>query len=439
MLPLLLEQLRSTDPAQRRAAIIELVRLGDRAALPALAEIYRNDPDPALRDLALKGGRALRKTEAAASSEPLVTYGGPIEEPAPAPASDDLTITYQESEYDNWLKSQQPPPPVSEAKRKEAMALFNQSLDMNVRGRNKQAREVLRRALALDPGLGEETLVRNLAADLMSMPGDSAIAHLVAGGVPAESITSDEKRKNSDDDDISVSWVGLLGNLSLYGVVNGVMVFLTLVLGIGALNGLLDTYMNQIAAPGTPDAEVLNTFRQFTAAGGVGVAAVIGVADGILTVLALLLFTSFIHIIATTIMGGYGSYSVMLNRSIFPGIIAVFASTAVYVLVGVLVASSGELDSGWTRYNDLSQLSNLVSLLLAVWISRVTADVYHISISQGCITHVLIYALIFLLIACGTFALLSSLSSQFESALFQQMTQNPGMFQVTPGPGRIGP
>src|SRR5687768_8648079 len=68
--------LKSDDPQKRRQAIVALGKSGDQRALKPLAETYKNDSDPQLRELALKAGRHLRKE--LAGSEP---------EPEPAPAS----------------------------------------------------------------------------------------------------------------------------------------------------------------------------------------------------------------------------------------------------------------------------------------------------------------------------------------------------------------
>src|SRR4051812_29522372 len=47
-----LERLTSTDPAVRAAAIRELAPSNDPRAVAALKQIFENDPDPNLRELA---------------------------------------------------------------------------------------------------------------------------------------------------------------------------------------------------------------------------------------------------------------------------------------------------------------------------------------------------------------------------------------------------
>ena len=56
-----IQQLKSPDPEQRRQAIVALANTRDPAALAPLAAIYRGDPEPALREMALKAGRYIRQ------------------------------------------------------------------------------------------------------------------------------------------------------------------------------------------------------------------------------------------------------------------------------------------------------------------------------------------------------------------------------------------
>lgn len=65
-----LAQLHSPDPLQRRQAIIALGRAKDPRALSALAEVYRTDPVPELREMALKAGRYIKQQAQPAAPPP---------------------------------------------------------------------------------------------------------------------------------------------------------------------------------------------------------------------------------------------------------------------------------------------------------------------------------------------------------------------------------
>lgn len=70
---------QSADAAKRREAIIGFGTLGDARALRYLAQVYKTDSDPALRELAAKAGRHIQKLQQSGVSAP------PPQAPAPAP------------------------------------------------------------------------------------------------------------------------------------------------------------------------------------------------------------------------------------------------------------------------------------------------------------------------------------------------------------------
>lgn len=82
-----MQQVRSTDPNVRREAIINMGKLGDARALSHLAQVYKTDPDPALRDLAAKAGRHIQRLqkEAQGNAAPNPVASPPAPPPAPPP------------------------------------------------------------------------------------------------------------------------------------------------------------------------------------------------------------------------------------------------------------------------------------------------------------------------------------------------------------------
>src|SRR5258707_11294646 len=83
-----LEQLASPDVSERRQAIIAFGKPADPRALAPLANIYKNDPDPSLRELALKAGRYLKGLTASVPS-------ASAPEPAPVQAAVTKTSTIE--------------------------------------------------------------------------------------------------------------------------------------------------------------------------------------------------------------------------------------------------------------------------------------------------------------------------------------------------------
>ncbi len=72
-----LQKFESPDPAVRRQAILDAGRSGDRRALPYLMNIYKTDPDPVMRELALKAGRRIKSLIEQTGQVPAVQPGQP--------------------------------------------------------------------------------------------------------------------------------------------------------------------------------------------------------------------------------------------------------------------------------------------------------------------------------------------------------------------------
>lgn len=61
--PIIFQSLKSRDPEERKKGVIALGRVKDREAWRYLATIYKNDPDPLVRDLALQAGKYIKHME----------------------------------------------------------------------------------------------------------------------------------------------------------------------------------------------------------------------------------------------------------------------------------------------------------------------------------------------------------------------------------------
>src|SRR5258708_5964982 len=77
-----IQQLSSQDVETRRLAIIALGNSADQRAMAALANVYKTDPDPELRDLALKAGRHIKRTTTGSMQ---VVQAAPTQPTAPPP------------------------------------------------------------------------------------------------------------------------------------------------------------------------------------------------------------------------------------------------------------------------------------------------------------------------------------------------------------------
>lgn len=211
----LIAQLRSPDANTRKQAIIELGRSLDERALPALKYIYQNDPVPALRELALKAGKHIRKNAAAApapaqdaysydgggyDSGPTYDsgsdYGGSYDQ-EPAPVYDAYSgSTYgaddsYEEAYDNeWRDASRlgddvysgsavgEQVSVSAADKDRAKQHASQAFQQHMDGNTDKAANLLGKALDINPNLLYDQPTQNLAAEITKLPPEEAIAVL---------------------------------------------------------------------------------------------------------------------------------------------------------------------------------------------------------------------------------------------------------------------
>lgn len=203
-----LTMLQSSDVNQRKQAIIALGKSGDKLALSPLAKIYRTDPDPALRELALKAGRHIQKQLGGASSTQTQTTFAvpssgttPQESPAFLSAGSGAAVP---SEVPDWMQKMgsevQVPKKVTDRDRQRARSLKDRALDAQLRGEMEKVVDLLAEAIDLNPELERDTIVIGLLAQATGMDGEQAIKELKR--LSAEDAAAGKKRKKTSD----MSW-----------------------------------------------------------------------------------------------------------------------------------------------------------------------------------------------------------------------------------------
>lgn len=128
----ILAQLRSLDPGVRRNAIVVLGRSLESEALAPLEVVYRTDPNPELRALALKAIQYIEQNQQ-------------VSLPSPSQAVD-----------------------VSPDAARRAKQAFSQALDAHIAGDQSRAQKELSYALSINPYLAEDEMFINLAGQVMN-------------------------------------------------------------------------------------------------------------------------------------------------------------------------------------------------------------------------------------------------------------------------------
>jgi len=155
--PRIFEFLKSRDPEERKRAVKALAQIPTAESLRYLATIYKKDPDPTVRELAIKAGQHVKKLQAA---------GGWMN----SAGTDENAV---EEEYTPRYE-------VSAVDQQQAKGLMDKALDAVVQGNYERAEGFARKAFNLNPNLQFDSYYAGVAADIMGMEADDAIEALLS-------------------------------------------------------------------------------------------------------------------------------------------------------------------------------------------------------------------------------------------------------------------
>lgn len=397
-----LAQLKSADAAERRRAIISLGKLGNFSAMPALAEIYRTDPDPELRELARKAGVVIRQRNPNMSGADIAAPSSPppasspqtpaaftvslddvpesvmkpyrasddIEEPdldllvgqvtaaagiagasvrgldaleapkAPRTAADDI-----EAE----LKGHGPVAGreynVPREERERAKAAIESALTLQMRGENAKALKLLTEALSLDPNLINDHYFASIAASVTGLDGNGALRVIIDKGQRSSFVKNAEQTKKQQRKEKHLTearqndWNAVGFELFIYFLIMMFgPIFLVLVIA-QSLGGLFGDYTGNSAFMATLPPEIVN----FTTIAAIplvlgGLTAAIG------SVVGLFIQGGFIHLISVGVLGGKGTFPNMLTLMlrVYNRWIPILY-LLIYVTIAVLFISQGSI------------------------------------------------------------------------------------------------
>ena len=148
--PRIFQFLKSDDPEERKKGIKALARTGDREALRYLATIYKEDPEPDVRDLALKAGQHIKNMG----------------------TKDEWTGT---GDFRATAEMAIPKAAVPEGDVKTSKQMMEQALQLGMGSNFEKAEALVRKAFELNPNLQYESYFRSIASDVMGMDADAAM------------------------------------------------------------------------------------------------------------------------------------------------------------------------------------------------------------------------------------------------------------------------
>jgi hypothetical protein len=325
---LLLKQLNDPDPSVRKQAIIALGRTQDQNALPYLATVFKKDRDPELRKLAKKAGLYIRQqtTDIFPSSAQAVSGVSSSSD------NDDNDLMSSASTYYEEIELPEPEPvvEVSALNQERAKGLLQQALDANLRGNNDKAVHYFQNALKRNPNLKKESYALSLASTITAIPsGEEAIKTLLADA---------QKKKRGGGGgqaEENATWGNAFIDLLIYGLINAAVIgvclylFFALILppfselvaqqaataaqGRGAAQNTAITSASLFAGMSAPEIMVM-IMNQFSIPFTLGYSA----AYGVYSIVTMIIFYFFIHVISTAFLGGEGTYRRLVTKATLP-------------------------------------------------------------------------------------------------------------------------
>lgn len=343
----LIQQLQSPDPDQRREAIMALANTKNRAALQPLAALYRSDPDPALRDLALKAGRYIQQT------------AGPAESAEPPQEEGEPTVSKRDEEIANRL--------------------LDSATNFHIQGDPGRAVENLGRALVLNPRLAKETFVQNLIMTITGMSVQQALPVLTHPDQREQlvrKVGGRKELKRVQEHGIyadTATWNRVLIDLAVYWIAYAISSIVTVVF-------LLDTINDMLIELGymTPVDVDLDTLLAASLPSLIG-SSLINSLGGIF---GLVLQLVAIHFAAILFLGGDGTILYLFRRLVpFYTVL-----TAAFTVLFAIMLVFGSVTEVWL----------LIPLLLAAGVigafyyaAELVGEVYNFGWFTGCLSIIL--------------------------------------------------
>ncbi len=368
----LIDQLNDANPEVRRRAVIALGRTKDMTALRPLAEVFRTDPDPELRELARKAGVYIRRSQANELEQraaPPQSSGRSLAELAAAARGEDdasdiraarkieearrqreqMARRQQEDEQekpkrtpigDDGEVAEAPGArkisiedygfvrsgeyKVTPEEKARARKNVDAALALNMDGKNDKAVKALEAALKSDPNLINDGYFNSVASTVTGKDGDEAIAVLISGSQRAEIIRTHRREAKKQRIEKHMEKVsegttkGLAFEVIIYLLINAVFpAVLTLILIQGLVNFARQMIEMASAMPDLENASEVITGLE-TVAGLFNQSliltlAVTSVTSSISGLLVLVINSGVTHVVAG-MLGGRGRFIYQLTQ-----------------------------------------------------------------------------------------------------------------------------
>lgn len=458
----LLRMLKNPNPDQRKKAITELAKTKNREALTHLANVYRSDSDPEIRELARKagvyiskntpqGGAAKPKNNSAAyaydtdedeyGDEEAYDYGAAYADEDDGDSYGSYGSSYGSSslygdededddggygslsygddgEIDSYDDADdvEEEVVVSALDQERAQGLVQQALDVHMRGNNDRAIKYLAQAYTKNPRLKRDSYTSGLAATITGLPSDQAVDYIIemhGGGGGKTKRGQKSKRGGAAADD--PTWGDALVDLAIYWFVNlglyavGAILIYVLLANVTQAALTAPSASSSFNTPGMPTTQQIMDLFNATA---IPLMLLYCVAVATFSLIGLIIHYYAIHFVSIGMLGGDGTMPRLIRK------LTLFYTFTVPLLTFVVGFASGFLQA---TSPDMAGIAALVqfglSLGVSFWTSAKIGDAYEFGAGRGCAALVLSYIAIGICGCMLIWVLTSMLGSAFSQAV----------------------
>ncbi|MBN8636534.1 MAG: HEAT repeat domain-containing protein [Anaerolineae bacterium] len=435
MLDQLIRQLDDADPARRKQAVIALGKSRDVNALKPLANVYRSDPEPEIRELARKAGVYIKQHAEVIPDVPATTP--PMPKPA-APVGESYTqrkmremeeakraaelaqeprFETQEADTRRPIRGREYQVP-KEARERAAKAV-DAALSYNLAGDDAKAMKNLTEAISLNPNLINDAYFNSITAGVTGLDGDAAMDMILDRGkrkefeVTAKNVTKQAKIDKHMEVATKSSWTDVMWEGVIY----------TLIVIIGpVLAGLVATqtamnYFNAIAgsAQVTIEPSIATELQSSLMAITAATLIPVGIISGIIGVGGLLLELVLVHFLAVSVFRGHGTIQHLLSTLLgFYNRWLPVMFLIQYLMTAIFFVSAG---------SPITYCFTIILVILTLYVLGKTSgkigEAYDFGGMKGCLAYNLSNVVVIGAITTVMYLLFNALGSAMVQSLFQ--------------------
>jgi hypothetical protein len=373
-----LKQLRDRDAAQRKQAIKAVARGKDHSALKQLAIMAGDDPDPAIRELARKAGVYIRQQ-----------HGELQPVPTPEVAADAVSIE----------DGKPAEIPVTDKNAEQARNHISAAMSYQINDDRARAFKELRRALALNPNLRNDSYFTSLSEAVTGKQGSEAF-RLLSDDDTLSTLTktqAEARRQRHMEEHLyrvrSAKWNSATFDLGLFFLIAAIGAMLLTFITIQSAQALVSQYderqtawdngeVDEVTGEPIELMEVDDDFLAFSRRAGelpFVRATMNGLLVGVMATGSLLLWGMLTHGLSEKLLRGTGSLPYLMHR---------WASMLnVRLLVGFVLGGVGTVVifalGGGTAILVVAGLVGLILLFALFTMTSRVAQAYNVSIVKG--------------------------------------------------------